>query len=404
MIFNVVQIAVLVGAGFTVLAAEFAGARPAEAAQVSLVTWLAVGTVVGGALQFLIQLPAVLRLNRGVPLSLRTSLPGVGTVLRAFGPVVAARGVVQLSSYAQLFLASFLAAGALATLRYGLILYTLPISLFAMSMAAAELPELAREERGQQAALTARLQQGLTRIAALVIPTALGYVVIGDLVTGAVFQTGAFGQLETVAVWLVLIGYASGLLATTSSRLLQSALYGIGDTRTPARLAVLRVAVSVTLGVMLMVQLDRFAVTAAGLQLLGELPAFGPLPDSVRDAASRPELVRLGAVGLSVGSGLAAWVEYLLLRRAVTRAVGPTSLAGGQLRPLLLAASIAALAAGLARPLVSGLHPLAGGPIAVALMAAVYLATAALLDVNEVRSILAHLRHRLPGSRPGPRP
>lgn len=85
--------------------------------------------------------------------------------------------------------------------------------------------------------------------------------------------------------------------------------------------------------------------------------------------------MRLGAVGLSVASGLAAWLEYVLLRRAVDRSIGPTNLAGGQLRPVLLAASIASLTAGLARPLVSDLYPAVGGILVVAAMAIVYIAT-----------------------------
>ena len=72
--------------------------------------------------------------------------------------------------------------------------------------------------------------------------------------------------------------------------------------------------------------------------------------------------MRLGAVGLSVASGMAAWLEYVLLRRAVNRSIGATDLAGGQLRPVLIAASIAALTEGLARPLVSELNSAVDGP------------------------------------------
>lgn len=390
---NLAQIGVLVGAGLTVFASS--EGDPTAATLVSLATWLAVGTVIGGVLQFLVQLPGVLRVERGMRPSLRTDLPGVRATVRAFGPVVTARGVVQLSSYVQVFLASFLAAGALATLRYAQILYMLPISLFAMSVAAAELPELSRAAPGERWAMTSRLQEGLARIAALVVPTALGYLVVGDLVTGALFETGEFGPLDTIAVWAVLAGYSTGLLATTSSRLLQSGLYGIGDTRTPARTAVLRVVVSAVLGVVLMFQMDQLAVTATGVQLIGELPAFGPLSNDARAASGGGELVRLGAAGLSLASGLAAWLEYVVLRRAVGRSIGPTNLAGGQLRPVLAAASIAALVAIVARPLVLDLHPLVGGTVAVGGMVAVYLVIANRLGVSEIQSVLTEVRGRL---------
>ncbi len=395
---NVVQIGVLVGGGLTVFAAEFAAAEPEAGAQVSLVTWLAVGTIVGGVLQFLVQLVGVLRVSRGLRPSLRTDLAGVRATVRAFVPVVAGRGVVQLSAYIQVFLASFLAVGALAVLRYGQILYLLPISLFGMSVAAAELPEVSRAGHRHPHGMATRLDEGLARIAAFVVPTTLGYLLVGDLIVGALFQTGAFDRLDTIAVWIVLSGYTLGLLASTSSRLLQSALYGIGDARTPARVAALRVTVSVVLGMVLMVQLDRLAVTPAGVLQLGELPAFGPLPSAVRDTAQGRDLVRLGAAGLSLAGGLAAWVEYGLLRRAVGRQVGRTRMGGGQLRPLLIAAIPAGLGLGAMRPLLTGLHPAAGGAIAVLVTAVVYLTAAAALGVSEVHAAIAALRRRVPGA------
>jgi putative peptidoglycan lipid II flippase len=378
-VLNVVQVAVLVGVGSR-LALDWEGREPA---QVSLVTWLAVGTVVGGVLQFLVQLPAVLRLSRELRPSLRTDLPDVRVVLRTFVPVVTGRGVVQLSNYLQIVLGSFLAAGALAQLRYAQILYALPISLFAVAVAAAELPELSRGG-AERAAVTRRLQAGLARIAAYVLPTCVAYVVVGDLVTGALFQTGAFGRREAVAVWIVLAGYTVGLLASTFSRLLQSALYAAGDARTPARTAVLRVALSSVLGVVLMVQLDRFAVTPDGVRLLGDLPALGPLAESARDESTSEGVVRLGAAGLAVAAGLAAWVEYVLLRRAVRRQVVPTTLAGGQLRQLLLAGVATGLAGLAARPLATDLPPLAGGALALAVTGVTYVVAARLLGVDEV--------------------
>lgn len=396
-ILNVVQIGVLAGVGLTLLASDFSSPDPSAAAQESLVTWLAVGTVVGGALQFLVQLPAVLRIDRTLRPSLRTDLPGVRATARAFGPVVAGRGVVQLSSYLQVFLASFLAAGALSTMRYAQILYLLPISLFGMSVAAAELPELSRAGPGEPRAMVSRLEAGMMRIAAFVVPTALGYLVIGDLVTGALFQTGEFGRLQAVAVWMVLGGYALGLLASTSSRLLQSALYGIGEARTPARVAVIRVVVSTTLGIVLMLQFDRLAVTASGVRLLGDLPAFGRLPDLGAETGTGRDIVRLGGMGLSVAAAVGAWVEYGLLRRAVRNRIGPARLAGGQLRPVLIAALIAVLAGTASRPLVSGLHPAVAGSLAVVTMATVYFSTASALGVDEARGVVESLRRRLPG-------
>src|SRR5680860_1274629 len=149
-----------------------------------------------------------------------------------------------------------------------------------MAVAAAALPELSRSalsrsDAGRRHVLSSRLDAGMGRITALVVPTALGYLVIGDLITGALFRSGAFGAIDTLVVWMVLAGYTTGLLASTSSRLLQSALYGVGDPRTPSRVAIVRVVVSAALGAVLMLQLDRVAITPGGFQVLGELPALG---------------------------------------------------------------------------------------------------------------------------------
>ena len=121
----------------------FAATRMATGASILLAAcW---GALAGGALQFLGQLPLVVSLLRGFRPSLNLSVEGVGEVLRAVGPVIAGRGVYQISAYLDLALASLLATGAVAAMGWALTLYLLPVSLFGMSVAAAELPELSRE-------------------------------------------------------------------------------------------------------------------------------------------------------------------------------------------------------------------------------------------------------------------
>ncbi len=393
---NLVQLGVLVGLGVTAFSDPLQGSHTAKAAARSALTvWLAVGTIAGGLLQFAIQLPAVLRLNRGLRPSLRTDLPGVRSTIRAFGPVVTARGLGQLSGLVQLLLASFLAAGGLATLRYAQILYQLPNAVFGRAVAAAELPEFARSDPQRHAEFLGRLRSGLARIAAFVVPTVVGYLVIGDLITATIFQTGAFGRVDTFVVWVVLAGYALGLLARTSSRLLKSALYGTGNTRTPARISLLRMAITIALGFAVMWQLDRVQVTASGIGILGTLPAFGPLPAATRAATSAAGVATLGPAGLSVAAAVAAWVEYLLLRRAIAQRIGPVMLGGGMLSRIGMAGLIAGAAGVGMRWVVSGLPPVPAGVVAVAALGGVYTAAACVLGVSEIRDLLAGLARRL---------
>jgi len=391
-VLNAAQIAVLVGFGLTVFG-EGLGDGPSEpAALAGLATALGWGTLAGGVLQFAVQLPKVLRVAPGVRPSLRTDLPGVRSTLRAFGPVVAGRGVVQLSAYVDTLLASFLVVGALAALGYAQIFYLLPISLFGMSVAAAELPELSSTTEEDRGALTARLDRGLARIAFFVAPTIAAYLVIGDLVVGALLQTGEFGRAATLQVWAILAGYSLGLLASTGSRLLQSALYAIGDAATPAKISTLRVTASAAVGVALMLQLDRVGISTAGVVLLDQLPAFAPLPAPLREAAGGPP--RLGALGLALGAAIGAWLEYALLRRTVRRRIGRTRHGGGHLPRTAVAAGAAAIAGVVVRPLLAGLPVLVAGPLAAGLLGVVYLAVASRLRLPEASRLLEAVRRR----------
>ncbi len=282
--------------------------------QRDLVVLLAWGALAGGAAQFLVQLPFVLHHLGGLRLSMGRDVPGVREAVRNFVPVVSARGVVNLSGWFEVFLAGLLAPGAVAVMRYAQTFYMLPISLFGISIAASELPELSRLDARTREALAGRVSLALRRVAYFLIPSTVGYLLLGDVVVAALFQTGAFGEAETLVTWGVLGAFALGLPATASSRALSSAFYALRDTRTPARVAYLRVGLSLVLGVALMFPLDRLGV--GGLHL--------------------------GAAGLALGGAGAAWLEYALLRRGLRRRIGRH---GPGVMPVLRMGGAAALAA-----------------------------------------------------------
>ena len=209
------------------------------------------GSVAGSVLQFGVQLPTVLQLLGRVTPSLRRGAEAVRTVLRNSVPVFVGRGVVQISSYVDTVIASFLPTGAVAAISYAQVIYTLPVSLFGMSVSAAELPAMSGvsgNESERAAQLRARLDGGLRQIAFFVIPSAVAFLALGDVVAGALYQTGAFTRAMTVYVWAILAGSAVGLLASTWGRLYASTYYALQDTRTPLRFAMVRVALTIVLG------------------------------------------------------------------------------------------------------------------------------------------------------------
>src|SRR4029079_1795749 len=125
-------------------------------------------SVVGSVLQFAVQLPVVLRVAPDLHFAIDAASAHVRLIARNFIPVFVSRGVVQLSAYIDSLLASLLGTGAVTGLANAQLLYTLPVSLFGMSVSAAVLPAMsgvAGVEGAKHDAIRDRLNAGLRRIA-----------------------------------------------------------------------------------------------------------------------------------------------------------------------------------------------------------------------------------------------
>jgi putative peptidoglycan lipid II flippase len=307
--------------------------------QFPLAATLAWGSVAGSALQVSIQLPSVLRLVKHLRLSLHVAVPGVRMVVRNFVPVFISRGVVQISAYVDALLASFLPTGAVAALSYAQTLYILPVSLFGMSVSAAELPAMSSARGNEQEVavyLRRRLDAGLRRVAFFVIPSAIAFLALGDVIAAAVYQSGRFTYDDAVYVWGILAGAALGLLASTLGRLYASAYYALRDTRTPLYFAVVRIALGTGLGYLCAIPLP----TALGLD------------------------ARWGVAGLTFASSLSGWVELALLRGTLNRRIGRTGLPAALVAKLWGAAVTGGVAAWLVKMVIGPQHPiLAAVPI-----------------------------------------
>src|SRR6185436_4560684 len=96
--------------------------------------------------------------------------------------------------------------------------------------------------------LRARLDAGLRRIAFFVVPSAVAFLAFGDILAGAVFQSGEFSKNDSNYVWGILAGSSVGLLASTLGRLYSSTYYALRDTKTPLYFAILRVVLTTVLG------------------------------------------------------------------------------------------------------------------------------------------------------------
>ena len=332
-----------------------------------LAVLLAWGSVVGSAIQFLVQVPVVRTVAPHLRIALDTASENVRTVVRNFWPVFISRGVVQISAYVDALLASLLPTGAVTGLANAQLLYTLPVSLFGMSVSAAELPAMSGAA-GTAATdvLRSRLDSGLRQIAYFVVPSAMAFLALGDVIAAALLQTGRFTHQDAVYVWAILAGSAVGLLASTLGRLYSSTYYALRDTRTPLNYAMIRVALTTILGYICALKL--------------------------------PPLVGIGTewgtAGLTASAGVSGWIEFLLLRRTLNRRLGRTGLPGALVARLWAAALAGAATAWAIKLAFPVRQPIVLAAAVLIPYGLVYLAMTIALGVPEARTAVARVFRR----------
>lgn len=334
--------------------------------QFPLAEYVAWGSVIGSALQFGVQLPVVFRLVHRLRPALDLASVHVRTVVRNFFPVFMSRGVVQISAFVDAVLASFLPEGSVVALTYAQSLYTLPVSLFGMSVSAAELPAMSRAiGNTEQVAevLRKRLDNGLQRIAFFIVPSSMAFLALGDVIAAVLYQTGQFKHDASIFVWGILAGSTVGLLASTLGRLYSSTYYALHDTRTPLRYAIIRVTLTTLLGYL-------FAL---------------PLPVAL---GINP---KWGVAGLTASAGIAGWIEFALLRRTLNRRIGKTGLAAGYVIKLWLAALVAAGIGWGLKLLVGDLHPIPLAAIVLGGYGISYFAITLALGISASQAVVGRL-------------
>lgn len=335
-----------------------------------IAVWAAWGSVAGSLLQVVVQWPVVRQVGGAISFRGWQGVPEVGIVVATFLPALLSRGALQFVAFVDIYLAGLLGKGAVAVLTSAQVLYTLPVSLFGMSISAAELPEMSRE-RGDTdtiaGSLRVRLDAATQRLAFYIVPSAVAFLFIGGVLAAAIYQGGKFTADDSQYVWVVLAGSATGLLASTLARLYASAFYSLRDTRTPLRAALIRVGL------------------ASGLGAIAALLVPGWLGIDEK----------WGVVGLTFTAGLSGHVEFMLLRRGLCRRIGRFSLPQVELAKLWGAALLAGVVATGGRLLAGGLPPLPMAAVVVPLFCVTYLVATHSMDIPEAAVLTSRLVRRV---------
>lgn len=346
------------------------GRTSAPTKLVEITAW---GSVAGSFLQFAIQLPSVLTLLGSVRFSTAWRGQNIRKVVMNFFPAFISRGVIQISAFIDSAIASILGSGSVAIVATAQMLYTLPVSLFGMSVSASELPEMSsatgtREEIAQK--LQTRINSGLARISFFVVPSAVAFFALGDVVAAALFQTGKFDAQGVRFVWATLCGSSFGLLASTYARLYSSAFYALQDTKTPFKFASIRV------------------ITGASLSFLLAINA--------------PHLLRIdsqwGTAFMTLSSGIAGWIEYTLLRKSLNNIIGSSGPGFKSILMLYSAAIVAAFFGWGVKLLINHIHPLhpiISGAVILGVYIVVYFLAGSFFGISEAKRVVSRvLRYR----------
>ena len=207
---------------------------------------LALATLVGALLQWLIQLPALIRQGLArFQLVWDWRHPGVREVWRVMGPATLSSGMLQINVFTDLFFASGI-PGAAAGLGYANLLVQTPLGLISNALLVPLLPTFSRltapEDRPQ---LIDRIRQGLMLSAASMIPLGGLFIALGGPIVALVYERGAFDASAAQLVTGLLMAYGLGMPAYLGRDVLVRVFYALGDGTTPFRLSLAGIGLNV---------------------------------------------------------------------------------------------------------------------------------------------------------------
>jgi putative peptidoglycan lipid II flippase len=329
------------------------------------VSAMAVGLLLGAALQVGLQLPG-LRDGWG---ALRPRLdwrhPGLRRILRLYVPIIVGLVITQASIYIGLGLAwGFV--GGLSWMRYATTLYQFPLGLVAVAVSSAILPTLSRQAAAASPAFKQTVVQGLNLVLLLIVPATVGLFVLAQPVVAVAFQRGEFTPNDTLVTAQVLRVFLLGLSFAAVDQMLIFAYYARQDTLTPALVGILSVGVYIAVALLTLPVLNLYALMLA---------------DSAKQITHALVMGALLSRRLGGFRGTHLWPT-------LAKVVLASLIMAGLAAAALVLSERLPLAPGLFQRLLSALLPGAVGMV-------VYFWLAYRLNIAEVRAAMALIRRRL---------
>ncbi|HEU5321944.1 MAG TPA: murein biosynthesis integral membrane protein MurJ, partial [Methylomirabilota bacterium] len=225
---------------------------------------LALGVLVGGVGQLLVQIPALRAIGLLAPPSGELGHPALGRVARLLVPAVFGLAAVQVMVFVNTLLASLLPAGSISFLYYADRVMEFPLGVFGIALASASLPAMSRQAAAGDTRGVADTVNFALRLAAYVsVPASVGLIVLSVPITRVLFERGRFGPADTEATAAALVWYALGLVGFAGARIAAQAFYAVAEPGTAVKLGVLAIGANVVAAMALMGPMGHAGLAAA---------------------------------------------------------------------------------------------------------------------------------------------
>jgi putative peptidoglycan lipid II flippase len=264
-VFNVVSIVFGLGLAYWLSGGSWVVPKDPKAIPEINAQWamigMAIGTLIGGAAQFLMQLPSLFRVGFRFTPSLNFADEGVKKVMRLMAPAILGTSAVQINVLINTFFVSGI-VGGVSWLGYAFRLMQFPIGLFGVAIGTASIPVLSRmASEGKFGDFRQTLSSSLNLVFLMTLPSACGLIILGEPIIRLLYSRGAFHESDVPMTAYALAGYSIGLTGYAAIKILSPAFYALDDAKTPMIIAVCSIAVNALASFLFRNWLSNFGVS-----------------------------------------------------------------------------------------------------------------------------------------------
>ncbi len=235
---------------------------------------MACGTLIGGALQFLIQLPALYKTGFSFRANFNFTHPGLKKILLLMAPATVGLSATQFNIFINTNFASGCMEGSVSWLNYAFRMVQLPIGMFGVALSMAALPILARQAVNKDMnGLKNTFSSSLVMVFALTIPASVGLIILAEPIIKLIFEHGAFTSFDTKQTAAALSCYAIGLFAYSAVKITVPVFYALDKTRYPVIASFIAVAANIII-IKLTIEYFQFQAIALSTSLVMMLNFF----------------------------------------------------------------------------------------------------------------------------------